>query len=73
MIKVSTKSFKNMFELLILKALKMSVLHKNYLFQVTGKILCVEFQGSLQIPHKISYQYIERNISFTMEILSSHS
>ena len=36
--------FKNTYELLNLRALKISKLHKNHIFQCMGKIFCVEFQ-----------------------------
>ena len=36
--------FKNNYELLNLRALKISMLYKNHIFQCTGKIFCVEFQ-----------------------------
>ena len=36
--------FKNTYELLNLRALKISVLYKNHIFQCMGKIFCVEFQ-----------------------------
>ena len=45
--------FKNTYELLNLRALKISKLHKNHIFQCMGKIFCVEFQ-------RVSYPYIER-------------
>ena len=48
--------FKNTYELLNLRALKFSYVNKIHIFQCMGKIFCVEFQ----IPHKISYPYIER-------------
>ena len=36
--------FKNTYELLSLRALKISMLYKNRTFQCMGKIFCVEFQ-----------------------------
>ena len=36
--------FKNAYELLNLRALKISTLYKNYIFQCMGQIFCVEFQ-----------------------------
>ena len=36
--------FKNTYELLNLRALKISMLYKNRIFQCMGKIFCVEFQ-----------------------------
>ena len=47
----------NSYEVLNLRALKISMLYKNHIFQCMGKIFCVEFQ---RVPHKISYPYIER-------------
>ena len=39
--------FKNAYELLNLRALKISMLYKNHIFQCIGKIFCVEFQKYL--------------------------
>ena len=36
--------FKNAYELLNLRALKISMLHKKCIFQIMGKIFCLEFQ-----------------------------
>ena len=36
--------FKNAYELLKLRALKISIFYKNDIFQCIGKIFCVEFQ-----------------------------
>ena len=36
--------FKNTYELLILRALKISILYENEIFQCMGNIFCVEFQ-----------------------------
>ena len=44
--------FKNVYELLNLRALKISVLYKNHIFQCMGKIFCVEFQ-------RVPYPYID--------------
>ena len=41
--------FKNAYELLNLRALKMLVLYKNHIFQCAGKIFCVESKGSFEI------------------------
>ena len=46
--------FKNTYELLNLRALKISILHKNYIFQCMGKIFCVEFQ---RYPLKFHTKY----------------
>ena len=53
--------FKNAYELLNLRALKIAILFKKYIFQCMGKIfLCGISKGTFEIPHKISYPYIER-------------
>ena len=53
--------FKNAYELLNLRAIKISMLYKNHIFQCMGKIFCAEFQRvPFEISHKISYPYIER-------------
>ena len=46
--------FKNTYELLNLRALKISKLHKNHIFQCMGKIFCVEFQ---RVPLKFHTKY----------------
>ena len=48
---------KNANERLYLSALEFSLLNKIQIFQCMGKIFCV---GNFEIPHKISYPYIER-------------
>ena len=45
---------KNTYELLNLRVLKFSYVNKIHNFQWMGKIFCVEFQRSFEIPHKIS-------------------
>ena len=40
--------FKNAYELLTLRALKISMFHKRFIFQCMGKIFCVEFQRYTQ-------------------------
>ena len=52
--------FKNTYEPLNLKALKMSMLYKNHIFQCMGKNLCGISKGTFEMPHKILYPYIER-------------
>ena len=47
--------FKNTYELLNLRALKISKLHKNHIFQCMGKIFCVEFQ---RVPLKFHTKYL---------------
>ena len=47
--------FKNAYELLNLRALKISVLYKNHIFQCTGKIFCVEYQ---MVPLKYHTKYL---------------
>ena len=49
-------SFKNIYELLNLGALKLSMSYKKHIFHCMVKLFWVEFQ----IPHKISCPYIER-------------
>ena len=49
----------NTYELLHLRALKLSPVNKSYIFPCMGKILCLEFQRYFEISHKISYPYIE--------------
>ena len=46
--------FKNMYELLNLRALKISMLYKNHIFQCMGKIFCVEFQSVFEMPPRTS-------------------
>ena len=51
--------FKNAYELLNLRALKISILYKSHMFQCMGKIFCGISNGTFEIPHKVSYPYIE--------------
>ena len=51
--------FKNTYELLNLRALKISKLHKNHIFQCMGKIFCVEFQG---VPLKFHTKYLTHTL-----------
>ena len=51
--------FKNAYELLNLRALKMSMLHKNHIFQCMGKIFCVEFQ---RVPLKFHTKYLTHTL-----------
>ena len=46
--------FKNTYELLNLRALKISMLYKNHIFQCMGKIFCVEFR---KVPLKFRTKY----------------
>ena len=46
--------FKNAYELLNLRALKISMLYKSHIFQCMGKIFCVEFQ---RVPLKFHTKY----------------
>ena len=46
--------FKNEYELLNLRALEISMLYKNHIFQCMGKIFCVEFQ---RVPLKFHTKY----------------
>ena len=62
MCRVQGGNFKNMYELLNLRALKISMLYKNHIFQCMYglDILCGISMGTFEIPHKISHPYIER-------------
>ena len=51
--------FKNTFELLNLRALKISMLYKNHIFQCMGKIFCVEFQ---RVPLKFHTKYLTHTL-----------
>ena len=51
--------FKNTYELLNLRALKISKLHKNHIFQSMGKIFCVEFQ---RVPLKFHTKYLTHTL-----------
>ena len=51
--------FKNTYELLNLRALKISKLHKNHIFQCMGKIFCVEFQ---RVPLKFHIKYLTHTL-----------
>ena len=51
--------FKNTYELLDLRALKISKLHKNHIFQCMGKIFCVEFQ---RVPLKFHTKYLTHTL-----------
>ena len=46
--------FQNAYELLNLRALKISMLYKSHIFQCMGKIFCVEFQ---RVPLKFHTKY----------------
>ena len=55
---------KNAYELLNLRALKISMLYKNHIFQCMGKIFCVEFQ---RVPLKFNTKYLShtlKNVNF---------
>ena len=47
--------FKNAYELLNLRAFKISILFKKHIFQCMGKIFCVEFQ---RVPMKFHTKYL---------------
>ena len=49
----------NAYELLYLRAIKMSMLYKNHIFQCMGKIFVWNSKGALGIPRKISYPHME--------------
>ena len=51
--------FKNTYELLNLRALKISKLHKNHILQCMGKIFCVEFQ---RFPLKFHTKYLTHTL-----------
>ena len=51
--------FKNMYELLNLKALRNSMLYKNHIFHCVGKIFCVEFQ---RVPLKFHTKYLTHTL-----------
>ena len=51
--------FKKAYELLNLRALKISVLYKNHIFQCMGKICCVEFQ---RVPLKFHTKYLTHTL-----------
>ena len=48
-------AFQNTFELLNLRALKISMLYNNWIFQCMGKIFCVEFE---RVPLKFHTKYL---------------
>ena len=52
-------SLKNAHELLNLRALKISMLYKNHIFQCKGKIFCVEFQ---RLPLKFQTKYLTHTL-----------
>ena len=56
---ISGGRFKNTYELLNLRALKISKLHKNHIFQCMGKIFCVEFQ---RVPLKFHTKYFTHTL-----------
>ena len=59
-----TDGFKNAYELLNLRALKISMLYKNHIFQCMREILCVEFQ---RVPLKFHTKYLThtlKNVDF---------
>ena len=51
--------FKNIYKLLNPRALKISMLYKNYIFQCRGKIFCVEFQ---RVPLKFHTKYLTHTL-----------
>ena len=51
--------FKNAYELLTLRALKISMFHKRFIFQCMGKIFCVEFQ---RYPLKLHTKYLTHTL-----------
>ena len=57
--KIPGRRFKNAFELLNVRALKISMLYKNHNFQCMGKIFCVEFQ---RVPLKFHTKYLTHTL-----------
>ena len=58
--------FKNVYELLNLRALKIPTFYKNFIFQCMDKIFCVEFQReALKFHTKCLNPYIERYCFYT--------
>ena len=51
--------FKNVYELLILRALKILILFKKHFYQCMGKIFCVEFQ---RVPLKFHKKYFTHTL-----------
>ena len=51
--------FNNAYELLTLRALKISMFHKRFIFQCMGKIFCVEFQ---RYPLKFHTKYLTHTL-----------
>ena len=51
--------FRNAYELLNLRALKISMLYKIHIFQRMGKIFCVEFQ---RVPLKFHTKYLTHTL-----------
>ena len=51
---------KTAYELLNLRALKISILYKNHIFQCMGKIFCVEFQ---RVPLKFHTKYLAHTLN----------
>ena len=51
--------FKNAYELLNLRALRISMLYKSHIFQCMGKIFCVEFQ---RVPLKFHTKYLTHTL-----------
>ena len=48
-------AFKNAYELLNLRAIQITILYKNHIFQYMGKIFCVEFK---RVPLKFHTKYL---------------
>ena len=60
----SSDHFKNAYNLLNLRALKLSPLNKTLIFYCTSRIFCVEFQ---RIPLKISYPFHSKYLIHTLK------
>ena len=56
--------FNNAYELLTLRALKISMFHKRFIFQCMGKIFCVEFQRYPLKFHTIYLTHTLKDMTF---------
>ena len=56
--------FKNAYELLNLRALKISMLYKSHIFQCMGKIFCVEFQRVALKFHTKYHTHTLKDVDF---------
>ena len=58
---ITSGCFKNVFLLLNLRALKIPMLYKNFVFQCMGEIFCVEFQ---RYPFKFHTKYLTHTLEY---------